>query len=60
MDLISVWLEDDEVPIGEPAIAFGVGAGGTLPVERLAAAAHTLSYELLVRVGARVPRVWTA
>jgi len=60
MDLISVWLDDDAVPVGEPAIAFGTGAGGTLPVEDLASAARTLSYELLVRIGARVPRVWTA
>jgi alanine racemase len=60
MDLVTVWLEDDGVPIGEPAIAFGSGAGGVLPVESLAAAARTLSYELLVRVGARVPRDWVA
>ena len=60
MDLVTVWLEDDAVPIGEPAIAFGVGAGGALPVESLAAAARTLAYEVLVRIGARVPRVWSA
>jgi alanine racemase len=58
MDLVTVWLEDDPVPMHAPAIAFGSGAGGVLPVEALAAAARTLSYELLVRVGARVPRVW--
>jgi alanine racemase len=58
MDLATVWLEDDAVAIGEPAIAFGTGAGGTLPLEELAAAAATLAYELLVRVGARVPRVY--
>jgi alanine racemase len=60
MDLITVWLEDDEVSVGEPAIAFGTGAGGSLRVEALAAAAGTLAYELLVRVGARVPRVYVA
>ncbi len=31
--------------------------GGPLPVEEVAARADTISYELLVRVGARVPRV---
>lgn len=60
MDLVTVWLEEDPVSIGEPAIAFGVGAGGSLPVESLATAAATLSYEVVVRVGARVPREWIA
>ncbi len=53
MDLITVWLEDDVVELGEEAIVFGAGA----PVEALAAAADTIAYELLVRVGARVPRI---
>jgi alanine racemase len=60
MDLVTVWMEDERVSIGEPAIAFGVGAGGRLPVEALATAAGTLPYEIVVRVGARVPREWTA
>lgn len=38
--------------LGDEAIVFGAGA----PVEALAAAADTLPYELLVRVGGRVPR----
>lgn len=59
MDLVTVWLED-EVAVGEAAIAFGVGAGGALPIEDLARAAGTLPYELLVRVGARVERVYAA
>jgi alanine racemase len=53
MDLTTVWLEDDAVALGERAILFGAGA----PVEALAAAAGTISYELLVRVGDRVPRI---
>lgn len=53
MDLITVWLEDDAVELGEPAILFGAGA----PVETLAAAAGTIAYEVLVRVPARVPRM---
>jgi alanine racemase len=52
MDLTTVWLEDDTVTLGDEAIVFGSGA----PVEAPAAAAGTLSYALLVRVGARVPR----
>jgi alanine racemase len=53
MDLTTVWLEDDAVALGERAILFGAGA----PVEALAAAADTIAYELLVRVGDRVPRM---
>lgn len=53
MDLVTVWLEDDAVALGEQAIVFGAGA----PVEVLAAAAETIAYELLVRVGDRVPRM---
>jgi alanine racemase len=53
MDLITVWLEDDTVALGEQAIVFGAGA----PVEALAAAAGTIAYEVLVRVGSRVPRM---
>jgi alanine racemase len=60
MDLVTVWIEEEPVSIGEPAIAFGVGAGGRLPVEALAGAAGTLPYEIVVRIGARVPREWTA
>lgn len=52
MDLITVFVEDDAVALGDEAIVFGAGA----PVEALAAAADTLPYELLVRVGSRVPR----
>ncbi|MCX5738599.1 MAG: alanine racemase, partial [Proteobacteria bacterium] len=53
MDLTTVWLEDDAVALGEQAIVFGAGA----PVEALAAAAGTIAYEVLVRVGSRVPRM---
>jgi len=34
--------------------------GGTLPVEEVAVQADTIPYELLTRVGARVPRVLAA
>ena len=52
----------DAVAVGDPAIVFGAleGPPGTPPalrVEELARAVGTLHYELLVRVGARVPRV---
>ena len=53
MDLLTVDAGDEPAAIGDEAIVFGDG----LPVEEVAARAGTLPYELLTRVGARVPRV---
>jgi len=57
MDFVTVDVGDAPVEIGDAAILFGAGAAGRLPVEEAAEAARTISYELLVRVGTRVPRV---
>jgi len=66
MDSIAVDVgAGSKVAVGDSAVLFGSlegepGAGETascLPVEGAARAAGTLHYELLVRVGARVPRV---
>jgi alanine racemase len=53
---------DARVALGDEAVVFGALEGGpanprSISVEEAAAAAGTLHYELLVRVGARVPRV---
>lgn len=59
MDYLTVEVGDAAVRIGDPAVIFGSEAPGgpaVLPVEDAAASAGTLSYELLVRVGARVRR----
>ena len=53
MDLVTLDCGDLPVEIGDEAVLFGEG----LPVEEAAAAAGTIPYELLVRVGRRVPRV---
>jgi alanine racemase len=53
MDLITVDAGEAQVFVGDEAIVFGEG----LPVEEVAACAGTLPYELVTRVGARVPRV---
>jgi alanine racemase len=53
MDLITVDANDWPAAVGDEAIVFGEG----LPIEDVAARAGTLPYELLTRVGARVPRV---
>jgi alanine racemase len=56
MDSLTLDVGDAPVEPGDEAVIFGVGAQGALPVEEAAEAAGTLSYELLVRVGRRVPR----
>ena len=45
------------VSLDEEVLFFGKNDAGCLRVEEVAAAANTISYELLVRVGRRVPRV---
>jgi alanine racemase len=52
MDYITVDVGGAAVRVGDEAILFGPG----LPVEEAALAAQTIGYELLVRVGGRVPR----
>jgi alanine racemase len=56
MDCITVWTAEKPARVGEEAVVFGAG-GEALRVEEWAEAAGTIPYELLVRVGARVPRV---
>lgn len=58
MDLVTLDVGDGPAEIGDEVILFGVGQGAALPVEEVAAAAGTIPYELLVRVGRRVPRVY--
>ena len=53
MDLITVDAGEGPATVGDEAIVFGDG----LPVEEVAALAGTLPYELLTRVGGRVPRI---
>jgi alanine racemase len=58
MDYVTVDLADAAVEIGQVATIFGRTSEGTrVPVEDLARAAGTIGYEILVGVGARVPRV---
>jgi alanine racemase len=56
MDSICVEIGDAPVEIGDLAVFFGRSRDGGIPVEEAAAAAGTIAYELLVRVGRRVPR----
>jgi alanine racemase len=54
MDMITVDLRGhSQAAVGDPVVLWG----GGLPVEEVATASGTISYELLCRVTARVPRV---
>jgi alanine racemase len=59
MDLITLDVGSGAVEIGDPVVVFGTPRAGGVPlrVEEVAEAAGTIPYELLVRVGARVPRI---
>ena len=57
MDYVTLDVGDEPVEVGDDALVFGEHAGARLLVEDAAQAAGTLSYEMLVRVGRRVPRV---
>jgi alanine racemase len=57
MDVTMVDVTDlPGVTVGDPAILWGEGGEGALPVDEVAAACDTIPYELLARVGKRVPR----
>ena len=57
MDFITIDVGDAPIEIGADAIVFGGAQGdAALTVEEAAAAARTIPYELLVRVGRRVQR----
>lgn len=57
MDVTMVDVTDlPDVTVGDPAILWGESGEGALPVDEVAAACDTIPYELLARVGKRVPR----
>ncbi len=57
MDVTMVDATDlPEVEVGSAAILWGNSGSAALPVDEVAAACDTISYELLARVGKRVPR----
>jgi alanine racemase len=50
---------DDSVEPGDEVVVFGPGDGGEPTVEDWARAVGTISYEIVTRIGPRVPRVYT-
>ena len=57
MDQFVLDVGDDDVVLGDPVVLFGPGDGGEPTVEDWADALGTISYEIVTRVGPRVPRV---
>ncbi|MFJ4689775.1 alanine racemase [Streptomyces sp. NPDC088766] len=58
MDQFVVDLGGDEPAPGEEAVLFGPGDRGEPTAEDWAQAAGTIAYEIVTRIGARVPRVY--
>ncbi|MEU9381328.1 alanine racemase C-terminal domain-containing protein, partial [Streptomyces sp. NPDC048279] len=51
-------LGGDEPPVGSEAVLFGPGDRGEPTAEDWAQAAGTIAYEIVTRIGTRVPRVY--
>ncbi|AXK32051.1 alanine racemase [Streptomyces armeniacus] len=58
MDQFVVDLGGDRAEVGDEAVLFGPGDRGEPTAEDWARAVGTISYEIVTRVGARVPRVY--
>ncbi|MCQ4082640.1 alanine racemase [Streptomyces sp. RB6PN25] len=59
MDQFVVDLGGDAAEVGDRAVLFGPGDQGEPTAEDWARAAGTIAYEIVTRIGARVPRVYT-
>ncbi|MFF9076801.1 alanine racemase [Streptomyces sp. NPDC014735] len=57
MDQFVVDLDGDVVEVGDEAVLFGPGDRGEPTAEDWARAADTIAYEIVTRIGSRVPRV---
>jgi alanine racemase len=57
MDQLVVEVGDDPVRAGEEIVIFGPGTRGEPTVEDWAGWVGTISYEIVTRIGVRVPRV---
>lgn len=58
MDQFVIDVGDDDVSAGDAALLFGPGDAGEPHVEKWAEASGTIPYEILTRVGTRVPRIY--
>jgi alanine racemase len=60
MDQLVVDVGDDPVAVGDRAVLFGDPATGVPSADDWAAAAGTINYEIVTRIGPRVKRVYTS
>jgi alanine racemase len=58
MDQFVIDVGDDPVNAGDEALLFGPGTSGEPTADDWAAAIGTINYEIVTRVGARVPRTY--
>jgi alanine racemase len=58
MDQFVVDLGDQEAGAGDEVVLFGPGDGGTPTAQDWAEATGTIAYEIVTRIGPRVPRVY--
>jgi alanine racemase len=59
MDQFVVDVGDLEVAAGDEVVLFGDGRDGAPTAEEWAAVTGTINYEIVTRIGARVPRVYS-
>lgn len=60
MDYSTLWVDEGSVEIGSSATIFGSDGALTLSVEEVATEARTSRYEVVTRVGSRVPRRYSS
>jgi alanine racemase len=60
MDQLVLDLGDDPAEAGDEVVLFGTGEDGGPTAQDWAAATGTISYEIVSRVGPRVPREYLA
>jgi alanine racemase len=59
MDQFVLDLDDDTAQAGDEVVLFGPGDNGEPTADDWAAAADTINYEIVTRIGPRVPRTYT-
>jgi alanine racemase len=58
MDQVVVDVGDDAVAVGDDVVLFGPGDNGEPTADDWAAAVGTINYEIVTRIGPRVPRTY--
>jgi alanine racemase len=58
MDQVVVDLEGDPAEVGDEVVLFGPGDAGEPTADDWAAAVGTINYEIVTRIGPRVPRIY--